>query len=80
MKVRCDGCKDYKVRKRLPDYQVTFNNWCDLYQTPCALIKKCNLYPDLLKSLPKPKIHPYQNTLFNVFVKRESPPPPPFVK
>ena len=80
MKVRCTGCKDYTLKKRLPDYQVTFNNWCELRQTPCALIKNCNLYPDLLKILPKPKDSFKSNELFHIFAKKQSAPPNPFQK
>ncbi len=80
MKVRCDGCKDYTMQKRIPDYQVTFNNWCELHQTPCALIKGCNLYPDLLKNLPKPKIVSNSHEIFNLFMKKSETASPPFIK
>ncbi len=79
MKVRCQGCKDFKFKKQLPDYQVVFNNWCELYQSPCALIKHCNLYPDLLKKLPKPKTTRDSNELFHIFAKKTHS-SPPFVK
>jgi len=80
MNIRCQGCKDYKQRKRLPDFQVTFNNWCELRQTPCALIKTCNLYPDLLQNFPKSSKSPEKYILFNIFNKKTTESLSPFAK
>ncbi|NVM52340.1 MAG: hypothetical protein HWN66_01470 [Candidatus Helarchaeota archaeon] len=79
MKSKCQGCKDYKLKKQLPDYQVTFNNWCELFQTPSALIRKCDFHPGKLESLPKTKIETKLDEFFNIFAKKR-PSPPPFLQ
>lgn len=77
MKFRCQGCKDYKRLKQLPDYQVSFNHWCEMNQTPCALIRKCDFYPKRMKNLTK--VEQKLNEFYNIFVKKPEAPNPPFI-
>ncbi|TFG04675.1 MAG: hypothetical protein EU536_04090 [Promethearchaeota archaeon] len=71
MKSKCEGCTNYRATKRLPDYQVTFNNWCDLNQTPSALIRNCDYFPDSIKQLPKTKVEERLDEFFNIFAKKK---------
>ena len=80
MKVRCEGCNNYKILKELPNYQVTFNNWCDLHRTPCALIKTCDFYPDNLKTLPESKLEIKLTEFYNIFTKKHDSSFPPFTQ
>ena len=80
MKTRCEGCKSYKALKMLPNYQVKFNNWCELFQTPCALIKTCDFYPNTLKNLPKSKIEQNLSEFYNIFAKKTTDSPLPFTQ
>ncbi len=78
MKVRnkCQDCHDYKIQKRLPDYQVTFNHWCESFQTPCALVMQCDFQPKLPESPQKQEANLNTSEIFNIFVKKPSPSPP----
>jgi hypothetical protein len=82
MKSRCEGCKNFKNIKQMPDYQVTFHNWCELFQTPSGLIKAsaCDYSAEKLKDVPVPKIERQLNEFFNIFWKRQTPSSPPFVE
>jgi len=80
MKIRCQGCKNYKNIKQLPDFQVTFNNWCELFQAPSGLITTCDYLPKKVKDLPVPKIERQLNEFFNIFLKRPQASAPPFTK
>ncbi|MHA1264660.1 MAG: hypothetical protein ACTSRS_05415 [Candidatus Helarchaeota archaeon] len=79
MKFRCEGCTNYCREKRLPDYQATFHNWCELFQTPSVLIRKCDYLPPPIQNPPQSKIEARLNEFFNIFAKRP-PQSPPFQK
>jgi len=79
MKSRCEGCTNYCNKKRLPDYEATFHNWCELFQTPSALIRNCDYVPTQLKNLPKSKVEARLDEFFNIFAKKPTQ-SPPFLK
>ena len=81
MKSPCKECKNYKSEKELPNFQVTFHNWCELFHTPSALVRTCDYSPtNKLDNLPTSKVEYKLNEFFNIFLKKSQASSPPFTE